>query len=494
MGPAEKLEVARQLARLGVDVIEAGFPCSSPQDFEAVQLIAREVRGPAICGLSRAVDADIDAAGQALEGGERTRIHTGLGVSDIHIMGKFQDEKYGKTLEDKKQTVIEMSRAAVERARKYTDDVEFYTEDAGRAEPEFLLAVLAAVVEAGATVLNIPDTTGYSIPEQWGGLIREIRENVPNVDKATISVHCHDDLGMAVANSLAGVSNGARQVECTINGIGERAGNAAMEEVVMAIRTRRDLFDVDTGINSKEFYRTSRMVADAFGMIVPPNKAVVGSNAFSHSSGIHVDGVLKDRKTYEIMKAEDVGMPEGGRIVLTARTGRHGLGHRLSVLGYDVSGSDLDHVYDRFLMVADKKTEVFDEDLIAIIHDEIHPVPARFTLEYMNTTSGTGSIPTATVRLLVGEETHQEAACGDGPVDAAYKAIERAAGVTAELVDYRIRAATSGTEAMGEVVVRVRREGVTVFGRGASTDIIEASAKAFVDGLNKLAAHEDETG
>ncbi|MHC5143065.1 MAG: 2-isopropylmalate synthase, partial [Planctomycetota bacterium] len=293
LGVREKLEVARQLARLGVDILEAGFPISSPKDFEAVQLIAKEIQGPVICGLSRAVAADIDACGKALAKAKRSRIHTGLGISDIHIAGKFADEKYGKTLGEKKAKAIEMAIAAVKHARQYTDDVEFYTEDSGRAEPAYLYEMLEAVIDAGATVLNIPDTTGYAIPYEFGKLI--------------VSVHCHDDLGLAVANSLAGVRNGARQVECTVNGIGERAGNAAMEEVVMAIRTRQDFFDIDTGINATEFCRASRMVADLLGFMVPPNKAVVGDNAFAHSSGIHVDGVLKKRETYEIMKPEDLG-------------------------------------------------------------------------------------------------------------------------------------------------------------------------------------------
>src|SRR3989339_671621 len=299
LGAREKLEIAHQLARLGVDIIEAGFPISSPEDFEAVQLIASEIQGPTICGLSRAVIKDIDCCGKALKKAQKARIHTGLGISDIHIMGKFRDEKYGKTLEEKKAKCIQMAADAVRHARQYVDDVEFYGEDCGRADRRFMYQILAAVIDAGATVVNIPDTTGYAIPEQFGSLIADIRKNVPNIDKATISVHCHDDLGMSVANSLAGIKNGARQVEGTINGIGERAGNAALEEIVMAIHTRKDFFDnVETNINTKEFYRTSRMVADMLGMAVLPNKAVVGSNAFSHSSGIHVDGVLKERTTY----------------------------------------------------------------------------------------------------------------------------------------------------------------------------------------------------
>jgi 2-isopropylmalate synthase len=335
-------------------------------------------------------------------------------------------------------------------------------------------------------VVNIPDTTGYSVPEQFGGLIRAIRENVPNIERATISVHCHDDLGLAVANALAGVRNGARQVEGTINGVGERAGNAAIEEVVMAIRTRRDYFGVYTGIETSEFCRTSRLVADMLGMAVPRNKAVVGGNAFSHSSGIHVDGFLKDRETYEIMRPEDVGFSES-RVVLTARTGRHGLRDRLERIGYSLSQDELDLTYQRFLAVADKKQEVFDEDLVAIMHDEIHEVPKTYELDYLHIYSGTAAIPTATVRVRVRGELCEGAAIGDGPVDAVCRAISQVTQSSAVLARYEIRAVTSGTEAMGEVTVQLEHQGRRVIGRGASTDVIEASAKAYVDGLNKLA-------
>ena len=485
LGAREKLELARQLARLNVDVIEAGFPISSPEDFEAVKLISEEVEGPVICGLTRAREEDIDVCARSLESARRGRIHTGLGVSDIHIMGIFRDDKYGKTLQEKREKVLEMGVKAVRHAKSCVDDVEFYGMDAGRADREYLFELVEAVIEAGATVVNIPDTTGYAMPDQFGELIREICKRVPNIDKAVISVHCHDDLGLAVSNSLAGVLNGCRQVEGTINGIGERAGNAALEEIVMAIHTRADYFGLETGISTPEFYRTSRMVSDMLGIEIPPNKAVIGDNAFSHSSGIHVDGVLKERETFEIMKAEDVGAPKSS-VVLTARTGRHGVRHRLEELGYSLSTEEMELVYDRFLSVADKKREVFDEDLIAIIHDEIHPVPSVYQLEYLHTTSGTGTVPTATVRIRVGEETKQGAACGDGPVDATYKAILDLVNLEVRLNQYTIRAVTSGTEAMGEVFVRLEKDEKRVTGRGVSTDIIEASAKAFVDGINKL--------
>jgi 2-isopropylmalate synthase len=487
LGSREKLMIARQLQRLKVDVIEAGYPASSPEDFEAVQLICQEIEGPAICALSRAVASDIEACGKALAKARRPRIHTGIGVSDIHISGKFRDEKYGATLGEKKVKLMQMAIDAVKLARQYADDVEFYAEDAGRAEPQYLFEMIEAAIAAGATVVNIPDTTGYAVPEQYGCLIRQIRERVPNIGRAAISVHCHDDLGLAVANTLAGVSNGARQVEGTINGIGERAGNAALEEVVMGIRTRGDYFCVHTGVDARELYRTSRLVADMLGITVPPNKAVIGANAFSHSSGIHVDGFLKQRETYEIMRPEDVGIGES-RVVLTARTGRHGLRDRLQKLGYEPSEDELNQAYGRFLAVADKKQEVFDEDLMAILHDEIHPVVETYQLEYLHIYSGTSAIPTATVRLHMKDGTREGAAIGDGPVDAACKAISAVTRSAARLERYEIRGVTSGTEAMGEVTVQLEEGGRRVVGRGASTDVIEASAKAYVDGLNKLAS------
>ncbi len=485
LGSREKLMIARQLAQLNVDVIEAGYPASSPEDFEAVQLVCQEIEGPTVCALSRAVPDDIEACGRALAKAKRPRIHTGIGASDIHI--KFNDERYGKTLAQKKVKILKMAVDAVKLARKFVDDVEFYAEDAGRADASYLFEMVEAAVGAGATVINVPDTTGYTVPEQYGRLIRSVREKVPNIARATISVHCHDDLGMAVANTLAGLLNGARQVEGTINGIGERAGNAALEEVVMALRTRGDYFKLHTGIETRELYRTSRLVADLLGIQVPPNKAVVGGNAFSHSSGIHVDGFLKERETYEIMRPEHVGISES-RVVLTARTGRHGLRDRLKKLGYALSQNELNQAYQRFLAVADKKQEVFDEDLIAILHDEIHPLPEIYQLEYLQIYSGTSAIPTATVRIRVKDATREGAAIGDGPVDATCKAIAEVTKTAAKLQRYEIRAVTSGTEAMGEVTVQVEENGRKVVGRGASTDVIEASARAYIDGLNKLAS------
>ncbi len=492
LGTGEKLELAAQLAKLGVDVIEAGFPISSPQDFEAVSLIARQIVGPTICGLSRAVKADIDAAGKALKKAKKARIHTGLGISDIHIANKFKDEKYGKTLKDKKEKVIEMGVKAVKLARQYTDDVEFYCEDSGRAEKEYLYRVIEAVIDAGATTVNIPDTTGYSIPEQYGRLIAGIFEKVPNAKKAVISVHCHDDLGMAVANTLAGVRNGARQIECTINGVGERAGNASLEEAVMAIKTRRDFFGLETGINTKELYKTSKMVSETLGIMVAPNKAVVGVNAFAHSSGIHVDGFLKNPLTYEIMRPEDVGSPQSA-VVLTARTGRHGLKHRLTELGYKVSESQLEQLYQKFLEVADKKTEVFDDDIAALVNDQIRTVEHTYEIVYLRVLIETGNAPQATVKIKSKEETKEAKAEGDGPVDAAYNAIREATGFSPELDSYSIRAVTSGKEALGEATVKIKSDSIMFVGRGISTDIIEASAKAYIDAINRMVARSGQS-
>jgi 2-isopropylmalate synthase len=492
LGAREKLEIARQLVRLNVDVIEAGFPASSPEDFEAVRLISEQIEGPTVCGLTRAILDDIEICRKALAKASRFRIHTGIGVSEIHIAGKFADDKYGKTMGEKQATILKMAVEAVKRTAEYTDDVEFYAEDSGRADRTFLYEILEAVIKAGATVVNIPDTTGYSMPEQYGALIRDIRANVPNIEKAIISVHCHDDLGMAVANSLAGVKNGARQVEGTINGVGERAGNAAIEEVVMAIHTRRDFFEeVETGINTREFYRTSHMVADMLGMPVPANKAVVGRNAFAHSSGIHVDGFLKKRETYEIMRPETIGLAKS-RVVLTARTGRHGLRHRLEDMGYTLSKEELEKTYEHFLAVADKKKEVFDEDLAAIISDEIHLIEQTYELLHLHVVIDTDTAPKASVKMRSADKTIQADATGDGPVDAAYEAIREATGQSPKLESYSIRAVTGGKEALGEATVRIKEDNRTHMGRGVSTDIIEASAKAYIDAINRMVSTKNK--
>jgi len=494
LGAREKLEIAQQLARLGVDIIEAGFPISSPQDFEAVNLIAKEVQGATICGLTRAVVGDVDVAGKALEPAKRRRIHTGLGISDIHIASKFRDDKYGKSLEEKKARAIEMGVAAVKRARTYTDDVEFYCEDSGRADKTYLMRVIEAMIDAGATTINIPDTTGYAIPEQFGKLFAEIIATVPNSRKAIFSAHCHDDLGMSVANTLAAVKNGARQVEGTLNGIGERAGNASLEEIVMAIRTRKDYFRIETTINTKELYKTSRMVAEMLGMPVPANKAIVGANAFAHSSGIHVDGFIKNPLTYEIIRPEDVGSPES-EVILTARTGRAGLKHRLEELGYSLSKDELEQVYQQFLIIADKKKEVFDEDLAALIGHEMRAVTYTYDMQYLHVACGTGTLPTASVRMKINgqQELITAAACGDGPISAAYEAIRIATGLAPKLENYNIRAITAGKDAMGEATVKILDEKNHRFtGRGVSTDIIEASAKAYIDAINRMVAAKDK--
>ena len=475
--PREKLEVAHQLARLNVDIIEAGFPVSSNEDFDAVRRIALEVEGPRICGLARAVNLDIDRAGEALKGAPNTRLHTFIGTSPQHIAmlrkAKGNDD------------VLKMAVDAVERARDHCENVEFSPMDAARTERQFLYDVVEATIAAGATTINIPDTVGYAIPEEFGQLIADLLANVPNVDDAVISVHCHDDLGMAVTNSLSAIKHGARQAECTINGLGERAGNASLEEVVMAIKTRGDYFGVETGVIAEEITPSSRLVSRLMNVAVPPNKAIVGANAFAHSSGIHQDGVLKNRDTFEIMAPEDVGL-EQTQIVLTARSGRHALKHRLEILGYDLSDEDLNKAYDRFITVADKKKEVFDEDLVAIVSDELTDIPEKFKLDYLHTVSGTGTVPSATIRLIIEDEASQESACGDGPVDASYRAIKKAANTTARVEQYAIRAITSGAEALGEVTVRLSHEGHVATGRAVSTDVIEASVRAYLDGLNRL--------
>lgn len=474
----EKMEIAHQLARLKVDVIEAGFPVSSNEDFEAVRRIGLEVEGPTICGLARVVPKDIERAGEALKGAARPRIHTFVGTSDIQLEQQLRKSR---------AEVLKMAVDAVELAKSYCDDVEFSPMDAVRTESAYLYDVIEATIAAGATTINIPDTVGFAVPEQFGALIEGIRANVPNIDRAVISVHCHDDLGMAVINTLTALKAGARQAECTINGLGERAGNASLEEIVMALRTRGDHFGLDTGVVAREIVQTSRMVSRLMGIGVQPNKAIVGANAFAHSSGIHQDGVLKSRSTFEIIAPQDVGWEESA-IVLTARSGRHALRHRVSELGYKLSPEEVERAYERFLEVADKKKEVYDEDLIAIVGDQLREIPQKFRLEYLHTISGTGTVPSATVRVCVdGKKKIQEAAWGDGPVDAAYEAIRMATASESKVDEYNIRAVTSGSKAMGEVTVRVSEKGFHTRGRGVSTDVIEASAKAYIDALNRLA-------
>ena len=473
----EKLEIAHQLARLKVDVIEAGFPVSSNEDFEAVRRIGQEIERPIICGLARAVPKDVERAGAALQGASRPRIHTFIGTSDIQLAGQLRKDR---------EEVLKMAVESVEQAKSYCDDVEFSPLDATRTEPSYLYEIIAATIAAGATTINIPDTVGYAVPEEFGEMIARIIAEVPNSGDAIISVHCHDDLGMAVPNTLSAIKKGARQAECTINGLGERAGNTSLEEIVMALKTRQDYFDFDTEVVTKEIVSTSRLVSRLMGIVVQPNKAIVGANAFAHSSGIHQDGVLKQRDTFEIMDPKDVGL-EATEIVLTARSGRAALRHRLEVLGYELNKEELDKAYEDFVELADKKKEVFDEDLIEIVggSDE---TTAYYELQYLHSVSGTGTVPSATVRMRIGDQIVQQSSWGDGPVDAAYAAIDLACGTEVRLDDYAIRAITSGSQALGEVTVHLSDDGEKARGRGVSTDVIEASARAYVDALNRLVA------
>lgn len=473
----EKVEVARQLARLGVDIIEAGFPVSSPGELKAVREISRQIKGPVICALARAVPGDIDAAWEAVREAEHPRLHVFLGASDIHMQHKLKKDP---------QQLLEQAVAAVKYASKFTSDVEYSPEDATRAREEYLYPLLEAVIKAGATVINIPDTVGYALPEEFGALIRRIKEKVPGMDRVTLSVHCHDDLGLAVANSLAAVENGARQVECNVNGIGERAGNAALEEIAVALYIRRNSYPFYTGLNVSEIYRTSRLVSKLTGIPVPVNKAVIGINAFAHSSGIHQDGILKHKETYEIIDAELIG-GKAAQMYLTARSGRHAVQHQLTQLGFTLDDAQLEILYNRYLELADKKKEVYPEDLEALVLDHLSAAEPTYRLEYLQTVSGTKSIPAAMIRLKKDDESIiEEAATGSGPIDASYNAINKITGQNIVLDNYQLSAVTHGRDALGEVKVKLSLNEKTVTGRGTSTDIIEASVKAYLNGLNKM--------
>ena len=471
----EKVEIAQQLARLGVDVIEAGFPITSPGDFEAVESISRNVEGPVICGLARTHKADVDAAWGAIKDAPRARIHTFISTSDIHIEHQLQT-----TREDVKG----QARAAVALARSYTDDVEFSPMDATRADVEFTAEVCAIAVEEGATVVNIPDTVGYTTPEEYGRYFDELYRLAPGLRDVRLSVHCHDDLGLAVANSYAGLLAGARQVECAVNGIGERAGNCSLEEIVMLLRTRRDEHGLDTGIDTREIARTSRMVSRFTGYAVQPNKAVVGRNAFAHESGIHQDGVLKERTTYEIMDATEVGL-DSNRIVLGKHSGRHALRDALQELGFKVDGQALNHAFKRFKEIADKKKNVTALDLEAIVSDEVRERSERYNLAWFDVEASSRREPQARVAVTLpsGEESEGEAS-GDGPVDAIFGAIQRAVDVKCELRQYTVSAVTEGDDALGEVTVMLRAGGRLASGQAVSTDILEASARAYVRALS----------
>ena len=473
----EKIEVARQLTRLGVDIIEAGFPISSPGEMKAVKAISRQTKGPVICGLARAVKGDIDAAWEAINEAERPRLHVFLGASDIHMRHKFNMEP---------AQVLEQGVEAVQYARRFTDDIEYSPEDATRANEEYLYKLLEAVIKAGATVINIPDTVGYAVPEEFGALIRRLRENVSGMDKIILSVHCHDDLGLAVANSLEAVKNGARQVECNINGIGERAGNASLEEIAVALRVRQNHFPYYTDLNFSEIYRTSRLVSKLTNIPVPVNKAVVGLNAFSHSSGIHQDGVLKNKETYEIIDANLIG-GTAAQMCLTARSGRHAVLDQLNKLGFSLDKEQLEVLYEHFVNLADKKKEIYPDDLEALVLDHLSAAEPRYKLDYLQTVSGSKSVPAAVIRLRKEDEsTIEEVAIGSGPIDAAYNAINKITGLTIGLEKYSINAVTQGRDALGEVQVNLSYQDRTITGRGTSTDIIEASVKAYLNGLNKL--------
>lgn len=473
----EKLEIAFALEKLGVDVIEAGFPVSSPGDFESVRLIASQIKGPVVCGLSRAIFKDIDAAYNAVKPARRSRIHVFLATSKIHMRYKLKKAE---------GQILRLAKEAVSYARNLCDDIEFSPEDASRTEKEFLYRVVEEVIRAGAKTVNIPDTVGYSEPGEYGNLIRAIKENVPNIEKAVISVHCHNDLGLAVANSLSAIKNGARQVECTINGIGERAGNASMEEIVMGLRVRSDSFGVKTSINTREIYKTSRLVSKLTGFTVAPNKAIVGLNAFRHESGIHQDGVLKKRSTYEIIRAEDVGFQIEG-LVLGKHSGRHAFKERLKALGYKLQDEDIDKAFFRFKLLADKKKEVFDDDLAAIVQEGIESqVLEVWSLDAFEIHSGNRLSPNATIRLKCEGGIRQASSSGDGPVDACYKAIEKVIRFRCQLLEYAIQSVTRGEDAQGEVSLRLKAKGKEASGRSSSTDIIEASVKAYLQAVNKI--------
>ena len=472
----EKLQIALMLERLGVDVIEAGFPVSSPGDFESVKLIAKEIKNARVCGLSRALEKDIDACGQALSVAEAFRIHTFIATSDIHV-----DTKLRKSQDQ----VVEMAVNAIKHARKYTDDVEFSCEDAGRTHIDYLCRMVEAAINAGATTVNIPDTVGYTIPSEFGGIIQNLYNRVPNIDKAIISVHCHNDLGLAVANSLAAVENGARQVECTVNGIGERAGNCSLEEIVMTLKTRYQKLQLDTNVRSQEIHKASKLISQLCNMPVQANKAIVGANAFSHSSGIHQDGVLKGQNTYEIMTPESVGINKNV-LNLTSRSGRHVIKHRLAELGYGPDEYDLDNIYDSFLRLADKKGQVFDYDLEALLFfDQQKHEQAYYKLQYLHATSGHKIIPSATVTVLAGDKEITQAATGNGPVDAAFKAIIAAInGHDLDVVDFKLDSKGAGADALSQVSVIVEYNGRRFNGIGLATDIVEAGVKALIFVLN----------
>ena len=471
----EKIRMARQLEQLRVDVIEAGFPIASVGDFEAVQLIAKTIEHTTVAALCRTVKGDIERAWEAIQHAKKPRIHTFIATSDIHLVHKLK-----KTREQALADAVK----AVKIAKSFCNDVEFSCEDASRSDIDYLCQVVSAAIDEGATVINLPDTVGYAVPEEYGSMFRLVRERVPGVRGVTLSAHCHNDFGLAVANSLVAVSNGVRQVECTVNGIGERAGNAALEEIVMALRTRKGTFGYDTNINAEEIYRSSHLLSTLTGMTVQRNKAIVGANAFSHEAGIHQDGMLKSRITYEIMTPQSVGIKHS-TLVLGKHSGRHALKQRYTELGYELSAEELEQAYKSFCAVADQKKDILDEDLVAIFEDRDGAVEETYQIENVQAFSGTNLRPTATVELRYRDERFVDSATGDGPVDAAYRAIERITGMTGKLTEYTIKSVTSGHDAIGEVFVRVDFDGIHFNGRAVSTDVIYGSVKAYLEALNR---------
>lgn len=477
----EKLKIAKQLEKLGVDVIEAGFPASSPGDFEAVRLISEEVQRPVICALSHANAKAIDRAWEAIKEAAHPRIHVFLSASDIHLLYQLNKSR---------EEILEMGRKMVTRARNYVDDVEFSPMDASRAERAYLYHILESVIDAGATTVNIPDTVGYATPHEFGDLIQSILVNVPNIHRTVISVHCHNDLGLAVANSLEAIRKGARQVECTINGIGERAGNTSLEEIVMALRTRQDFFDLTSNVDTTQIYKTSRLVSELTGFAVQSNKAIVGANAFRHQSGIHQDGLIKEATTYEIIDPRSVGIPASS-LVLSKLSGKHAFRERLAELGYALNEEALSHAFHSFKELADKKKEITDRDIESLVTEELRTATEAYHLDQVEVFCGDHSLPTASVRLVGPDgQSLADAALGAGPVDAIYKAINRIVGIPNKLTEFTIKSVTEGIDAIGEVLIRIESDGITYTGRGASTDIIVASAKAYMNALNRLLARK----
>ena len=476
MNVAEKIRVAKRLEQLGVDVIEAGFPVASEGDFEAVQGISAELKETVVAGLARAKVADVDRAWQAVQKAAKPRIHTFISSSDIHLEHQLKLSR---------KDVLNLTIKAVKRAKSYTDDVEFSAMDATRSDRKYLAEMIGAAIDAGATTVNIPDTVGCTVPSEFAELIKYLMENVPNIQETVVSAHCHNDLGLAVANSLAAVEQGARQVECTINGIGERAGNTALEEIVMALKVRRDLIGVDTRINTEQIYPTSRLVSSITGIRVQPNKAVVGANAFAHESGIHQDGLLKNKTTYEIMTPKTIGLSKS-TLVLGKHSGRHALRDRVETLGYDLTDEQMETAFQAFKNLCDLKKRVYDEDIEAIVVDEIIQIPDKYRLTFLSVTSGSELIPTATVQMEMDGKVVKTADLGNGPVDAVFKTIKKITGDTSNLVRYEVDAITGGTDAQGSVKCTLEKEGMTVIGHGSDTDIIVASGKAYINALNKL--------